>query len=413
MRDTGIAGHSHTVGDYAELMARELGFPAEHVERMRLAGMVHDIGKTGVSDRLMSKPGPLEPDEWRSIRTHPEIGARLLAHPEFEDLRAWVLAHHERPDGKGYPFGLGRRHPDRGAHPGGRRRLRGDDLRAVLPLGARRGDAAGELQAGAGTQFDTQVVAVFLAALGAEDARAAAGVLGKPPARAAPLTRAAQALAAVGLLAAVLSVAVVTVRSTACARSCRWSPPASSTCSRCCWSRATGASWLGLLTALMSAAAWNFFHIPPTGGFTIAEGEHWVALGVFFIAAVAISALAGAARARAEEAETRRREADLDGRDGAPAARRGRYSTESLRAAGRAWRPRSASRRWRSSWPGRTRTSAGARCRCWSTGSRVGTVMVPQRHRPGRCSRRCRTEWCPRSRRSWPPRASATSWRRR
>jgi two-component system, OmpR family, sensor histidine kinase KdpD len=68
---------------------------------------------------------------------------------------------------------------------------------------------------------------------------------------------------------------------------------------------------LGLLTALMSAAAWNYFHIPPTGGFTIAEGEHWLALAVFFIAAVAISALAGAARARAEEAETRRREADL------------------------------------------------------------------------------------------------------
>jgi two-component system, OmpR family, sensor histidine kinase KdpD len=69
--------------------------------------------------------------------------------------------------------------------------------------------------------------------------------------------------------------------------------------------------WLGLLTALMSAAAWNWFHIPPTGRFTIADGEHWVALAVFFVAAVAISALADAARARAEEAETRRREADL------------------------------------------------------------------------------------------------------
>ncbi len=69
-------------------------------------GLVHDIGKTGVSDRLISKAGPLEADEWHSIRTHPEIGARLLAHPEFEDLREWVLAHHERPDGKGYPYGL-------------------------------------------------------------------------------------------------------------------------------------------------------------------------------------------------------------------------------------------------------------------------------------------------------------------
>jgi diguanylate cyclase (GGDEF)-like protein/putative nucleotidyltransferase with HDIG domain len=166
VRDSGVGGHSHAVGDYAELIARELGFSAEHVERIRLAGVLHDIGKTGVSDRLMSKPGPLDPDEWRSIRTHPEIGARLLAHPELEDLGAWVLAHHERPDGKGYPHGL-----------------EGDDI----PMEARilavadayeamtserpyrsslaDGAAANELRAGAGTQFDTQVVTVLLAAL--------------------------------------------------------------------------------------------------------------------------------------------------------------------------------------------------------------------------------------------------------
>ena len=166
VRDSGVGGHSHAVGDYAELIARELGFSAEHVERIRLAGVLHDIGKTGVSDRLMSKPGPLDPDEWRSIRTHPEIGARLLAHPELEDLGAWVLAHHERPDGKGYPHGL-----------------EGDDIpmearilavadayeamtserpyRSSLAAGA----AANELRAGAGTQFDTQVVTVLLAAL--------------------------------------------------------------------------------------------------------------------------------------------------------------------------------------------------------------------------------------------------------
>ena len=69
--------------------------------------------------------------------------------------------------------------------------------------------------------------------------------------------------------------------------------------------------WLGLLTALLSAATFNFFHIPPTGGFTISDGENWVALGVFFVAAVVISGLSGAARARAEEADRRRAEADL------------------------------------------------------------------------------------------------------
>ena len=69
--------------------------------------------------------------------------------------------------------------------------------------------------------------------------------------------------------------------------------------------------WPGLLTALLSAAAWNFFHLPPTGEFTIADGENWVALAVFTVAAAVTSTLAGAARRRAEEAERGRREADL------------------------------------------------------------------------------------------------------
>ena len=69
--------------------------------------------------------------------------------------------------------------------------------------------------------------------------------------------------------------------------------------------------WLGLLTSVASALVFNFFHIPPTDGFTIANAENWVALGVFFVAAVVTSTLAHAARARAAEAEQRRREADL------------------------------------------------------------------------------------------------------
>ena len=69
--------------------------------------------------------------------------------------------------------------------------------------------------------------------------------------------------------------------------------------------------WLGILTAILSAAAWNYFHIPPTGEFSIAEGENLVALAVFLVAALVTSTLAGAARERAEEAERGRREADL------------------------------------------------------------------------------------------------------
>lgn len=69
--------------------------------------------------------------------------------------------------------------------------------------------------------------------------------------------------------------------------------------------------WLGLLTSVASAAAFNFFHIPPTGRFTISDPANWVGLAVYFAAAVVVSAFAGAARSRAEEAELRQREADL------------------------------------------------------------------------------------------------------
>jgi putative nucleotidyltransferase with HDIG domain len=173
VRDTGSTGHCHTVARYAEAMARELGFEPDHVERVRLAGLLHDIGKTGVSDRLMTKSGPLEPDEWHSIRTHPEIGARLLAHPEFEDLRQWVLAHHERPDGKGYPFGLAR-----GEIPIEARILAvADAYEAMTSERAFRSAlseevAISELRAGAGSQFDDAVVEVFLGILAGVDAHA-------------------------------------------------------------------------------------------------------------------------------------------------------------------------------------------------------------------------------------------------
>lgn len=166
VRDTGTAGHCHAVGRYAALMAAELGFESEHVERVRLAGLLHDIGKTGVSDRLISKPGPLQPDDWHSISTHPEIAARLLAHPDFEDLHEWVLAHHERPDGKGYPFGLTARDIPLEA----RILAIADAYEAMTSERTFRsrlveGVAIDELKAGAGTQFDETLVDLFLAAL--------------------------------------------------------------------------------------------------------------------------------------------------------------------------------------------------------------------------------------------------------
>jgi diguanylate cyclase (GGDEF)-like protein/putative nucleotidyltransferase with HDIG domain len=105
-RDSGTAAHSQTVGRLCEIMARELGFDEDRVERLRLAGILHDIGKIGVPDSILCKPGPLTSEEMEQMRRHPELGARMLSSSELDDVRGWILAHHERPDGTGYPKAL-------------------------------------------------------------------------------------------------------------------------------------------------------------------------------------------------------------------------------------------------------------------------------------------------------------------
>jgi diguanylate cyclase (GGDEF)-like protein/putative nucleotidyltransferase with HDIG domain len=172
VRDTGTGQHSHTVGRYAELMARALQLDEEHVERVRLAGVLHDIGKIGISDSVLSKPGPLDAEEWQEMYTHPEIGARLLAQPELDDIRSWILAHHERPDGLGYPFGLAADQIPLEAHI----ISVADAYEAMTAERVYRpalGEAAAraELEGGAGTQFDGKVVGVFLTALDAGRSR--------------------------------------------------------------------------------------------------------------------------------------------------------------------------------------------------------------------------------------------------
>ncbi len=120
--------------------------------------------------------------------------------------------------------------------------------------------------------------------------------------------------------------------------------------------------WMGLATAVLSALAFNFFHIPPTGRFTIAESENWLGLVVFLVAAVVTSTLAGAARARAEEAERRTREADLSA-ELARVLLGGAGVEDSLGTAGQRIAKAFDLPRCRSSSGGRTATSAGARCR--------------------------------------------------
>ena len=112
-----------------------------------------------------AEAGRPDGDEWREIRRHPELGARILEHANLGDIAGWVRAHHEWVDGR-LPVRPRRRgDPGRGPRPGRRRRLRGDDGRPPVPpeLGASAAEA--ELRRGAGSQFDADVVDAFIAAL--------------------------------------------------------------------------------------------------------------------------------------------------------------------------------------------------------------------------------------------------------
>jgi diguanylate cyclase (GGDEF)-like protein len=106
LRFSGSARHSETVGRYAEMMARELSLSEQRTGRVRLAGVLHDVGKVGVPDSILRKPAKLTDDEFEIIKGHSSLGAQILEHPSLADVREWVGAHHERPDGHGYPLGL-------------------------------------------------------------------------------------------------------------------------------------------------------------------------------------------------------------------------------------------------------------------------------------------------------------------
>ena len=89
------------------LLAQALGKPQEYVERIRVAGLFHDIGKIAVPDDILMKEGPLSDAEYEVIKEHPEHGAQILAAvSQLFDILPAVRYHHERYDGKGYPQGL-------------------------------------------------------------------------------------------------------------------------------------------------------------------------------------------------------------------------------------------------------------------------------------------------------------------
>ena len=105
-RYSDLAFHGRSVSGYCAMAARELDLPAGLIERISLAGELHDVGKVGVDEEILCKPDRLTDSEWRQVKRHPEIGADLLFSSNLDDIANWVLAHHERPDGTGYPHGL-------------------------------------------------------------------------------------------------------------------------------------------------------------------------------------------------------------------------------------------------------------------------------------------------------------------
>ena len=109
-RDPELSAHGARVAEYGERIARAMGLPAPAIGRVRVAGRLHDLGKVWIARDILEKPGPLSEREWAEIRRHPGVAARLLRVAELHDLADIVVAHHERPDAKGYPSGIASEH---------------------------------------------------------------------------------------------------------------------------------------------------------------------------------------------------------------------------------------------------------------------------------------------------------------
>jgi putative two-component system response regulator len=163
-RDSYLHGHCERLASLAVRIAEDLGVAPEHIETVRLGAILHDVGKIGIPDRVLLKPGPLDDEERRIIETHTEIGDKLLEPLDLlAGARPIVRNHHERWDGAGYPDGLAGE-----AIPVGARIVAvADSVEAMTsrqlyrkPLEA--GEIIAELQKHRGKQWDPAVVDIVL-----------------------------------------------------------------------------------------------------------------------------------------------------------------------------------------------------------------------------------------------------------
>jgi len=108
-KDRDTADHVERIGRFSAVVAEGLGWEGEDVEVIRHAAPMHDVGKIGIPDRVLLKPGKLDDDEWTIMRSHTVIGAEILAHSQSDVIQMGeriAMAHHERWDGAGYPKGI-------------------------------------------------------------------------------------------------------------------------------------------------------------------------------------------------------------------------------------------------------------------------------------------------------------------
>jgi putative nucleotidyltransferase with HDIG domain len=164
VRDTETEGHARRVVGYMELIAEQLEVPVERHATLRRGALLHDIGKIGVPDHILRKPGPLTENEWHTMKTHPDLGAKIIANvPFLEEVAVIIRAHHERWDGNGYPEGLAGEQIPLGA----RIFAVADSFDAMTSdrpyrRGRQLHEALAEIGRCTRTQFDPQVVQAFL-----------------------------------------------------------------------------------------------------------------------------------------------------------------------------------------------------------------------------------------------------------
>ena len=163
MRDAETHGHSERVVSFSLRLGRELGLDGVQMRSLELGALLHDIGKIGVPDSILRKPGKLTEEEWARMREHPLRGRQILRGIEFlKDASRVVGQHHEKWDGSGYPFGL------RGEEIDLKARIFSvaDAFDAIISdrvyrAGQTYEEAAAELTRCAGRQFDPKVIEVF------------------------------------------------------------------------------------------------------------------------------------------------------------------------------------------------------------------------------------------------------------